>query len=1014
MTISGDMDGDGKADITISGNSSNRIFDVIDTGTEATLQSLTLTHGAEITDGGGAVRGGAGTTLSIADTTISNSIARVGGGISAYGSLDLTNVTVAGNIAGYGAGGVFFYGFTGAAQVVNSTISGNAAYVAGGGLVVGDGSSLALVNSTVTNNASYFGGGLATFSTYTTLTVQNSVVSNNIGGDVYGAVTNSDHSFFGDTVTIFTDLGGTNNGGGDAGLGALQDNGGTVATHSIGISSPLINAGSNALLPPGLTEDANGNPRIERGTVDIGATEYQNQGADITTTFLSLDENATVAGTVQANDPEGDGFTFSITGGADGGLFEIDADTGALTFKTAPDVERPGDAGADNVYEVEVTTTDDFGKTDVQTISVIVKDVAEGIVVTTELDVVDANDGLISLREAVQMANKGAAEEAITFDAGLAGKTIVLNGSQIQLLTDLTIDGDVNGDGKADITISGDGKSRIFEVAAVLTDVELHSLTLTNGNAAGSAGGAVLAQSMTSLLIADTTILGSGAAYGGGIQSAGLLTIENSLLTGNSATVSGGGVFIDVSAAATFVNTTIDGNSAGSTGGGVGTDPNAILTLSSSTVTNNSAGTSGGGIYFNDSSLGTITNSVIALNSGGSDATIGQTGLGTSVITANNSFFGTAVVFHAGDANINGGGDPLLGALQDNGGTVETRNILDSSSPLYNAGRNASVPAEDANGNPRIDRGTVDIGATEYQNQGADITTTTLSLDENATDAGTVQAIDPEGDGFTFAITGGADGSLFEIDADTGALTFKDAPDVERPGDAGAENVYEVEVTTTDDFGKTDVQTVSVTVNDVSEGIVVTTELDVSDANDGLISLREAVTMANRGAAEETITFDAALAGKTIVLTGGELALINDVIIYGDVNGDDKADITMSGNDASRVFNMTGTETDVDLLSLTLTNGLGSYGGAVGAHYIASLNISDSTISNSTASIGGGVGVLGTDLTITNSLIIGNSSTGDGGGLNVEAQSTLTVTNSIIHGNRTLPMVAASPAVMPP
>ncbi|MEZ4675870.1 MAG: hypothetical protein R2932_16720 [Caldilineaceae bacterium] len=51
-----------------------------------------------------------------------------------------------------------------------------------------------------------------------------------------------------------------------------------------------------------------------------------------------------------------------------------------LTFVAAPDFEEaPTDAGANNVYDVQVTVSDGNGGTDVQDIAVTVTDVAENV-----------------------------------------------------------------------------------------------------------------------------------------------------------------------------------------------------------------------------------------------------------------------------------------------------------------------------------------------------------------------------------------------------------------------------------------------------------------------------------------------------------------------------------------------------------------------------------------------------------------------------------------------------------
>jgi hypothetical protein len=76
-------------------------------------------------------------------------------------------------------------------------------------------------------------------------------------------------------------------------------------------------------------------------------------------------------------------LTYSITGGADAALFSIVPATGVLTFVSAPNFEVPGDAGANNVYDVQVTVSDTGLLTDVQNLQVTVTDVNEAPSITS-------------------------------------------------------------------------------------------------------------------------------------------------------------------------------------------------------------------------------------------------------------------------------------------------------------------------------------------------------------------------------------------------------------------------------------------------------------------------------------------------------------------------------------------------------------------------------------------------------------------------------------------------------
>ena len=116
---------------------------------------------------------------------------------------------------------------------------------------------------------------------------------------------------------------------------------------------------------------------------------------------VSVAENQTSAIDVETADDldaEGAGLTYALTGGADAGLFSIDADTGVLTFDAAPDFEAPGDADGDNDYLVQVTVTDSGSLTDVQDLTVSVTDADEPPTAAPDLAAVLANfAGLDSL-----------------------------------------------------------------------------------------------------------------------------------------------------------------------------------------------------------------------------------------------------------------------------------------------------------------------------------------------------------------------------------------------------------------------------------------------------------------------------------------------------------------------------------------------------------------------------------------------------------------------------------------
>lgn len=96
-----------------------------------------------------------------------------------------------------------------------------------------------------------------------------------------------------------------------------------------------------------------------------------------------------------------------------------------------------------------------------------------------------------------------------------------------------------------------------------------------------------------------------------------------------------------------------------------------------------------------------------------------------------------------------------------------------------------------------------------------------VSAEEMQRDTGYVAtASDADGHPMDYFISGGADASLFELENGSWSLTFLEPPDHESPADSNGDNVYEVEISTTDGQA-TVTQMVQVTVTEVAEAPVI-------------------------------------------------------------------------------------------------------------------------------------------------------------------------------------------------
>jgi CSLREA domain-containing protein len=267
------------AGVTVSADGASLVFQV-DSAVKASISGLTITGGGNASSGGGLYNLG---TATLTKCTITGNSAGSGGGLNNHGTATLTSCTISDNTAASSGGGLQTSG--GTLKLTNCTLSGNSAGHDGGGLYGGNGGTATLADCTLSGNmAGGEGGGVydnAGTSTSPTVTFGNTIVAGNttgnLGPDVFGGFVSKGNNLIGktdgSTGWVGADLTGTIASPLNPLLAPLANYGGPTQTMALLPGSPAIDAGSNSLIPSGVTTDGRGFSRIVNGTVDIGAFE---------------------------------------------------------------------------------------------------------------------------------------------------------------------------------------------------------------------------------------------------------------------------------------------------------------------------------------------------------------------------------------------------------------------------------------------------------------------------------------------------------------------------------------------------------------------------------------------------------------------------------------------------------------------------------------------------------------------------------------------------------------------
>jgi hypothetical protein len=198
-------------------------------------------------------------------------------------------------------------------------------------------------------------------------------------------------------------------------------------------------------------------------------------------------------------------------------------------------------------------------------------------------------------------------------------------------------------------------------------------------------------------------------------------------------------------------------------------------------------------------------------------------------------------------------------------------------------------------------------------------------------------------------------------------------------------------------------------------------------ADSGPGSLRQAIFDANDNPGADLIRF-ASPVGGTLTLTSGQMSITDDLTI----DGPGVHRLTISGNDASRVFSVSGSATDVEIRDLTIANGRATDATVVGPVGPVTLGgallntgarvvLSDVTMANNQAvgaiALGGAIAnVFGASLVVTDGTFTANRAAGTifgsaGAILNEGGGSVLVLDHSTFTGNQATASLGAGPLI---
>ena len=643
-------------------------------------------------------------------------------------------------------------------------------------------------------------------------------------------------------------------------------------------------------------------------------------------------------------------LTYGIAVGGDGAKFAIDSVTGALTFSLLPpNFEAPSDFNSDNVYDLQITASDGT-RTATQSVSITVTPVNEFnpvFVSATTSNFAENGTGTVIAVNATD-ADLPAPTLSFSITGGADAAKFAINTSTgivtFVAAPDFEVPSDADGNNiyLLQVTASDGTRSANQSIAVTVTGVNEFAPVFTSAATADFAENGL--GTVLTVQASDADLPAAALSYTitGGADAAKFA------LNGTTG-------------ALTFVASP---NFELPTDVGANNIYDVQVTASDGTRT----------------TAQTIAVSVTGVND--------NPPVITSAATANFAENGIGIVL---DVNATDADQPIPTLTYSIiGGADNTAFAIDSATGVltFVAPPDFELPTDADGNNIYIVQVSASDGTTSV-NQTVTITVTdigptvisspaTANFDENGT--GPVLDVDAASEGIiSYAISGGADAAKFAINGATGVLSFITPPNADIPGDAGANNIYDVQVTaSTIGFG-TAVQDIAVTVRGVNDNAPVFTSATSANFVENATGTVIDVNATDADLPAQTVTFSitggADAAKFAINGTTGFVSFVASPNFEAptDANGDNVYVLQVTASDgalaSNQIINLTVTNTnDAPVLDASKSPALANVNanapapaGAIGT-LISSLVANGSGIANVSDQDGPGVGIALTGL----------------------------------------------------